>query len=174
MKTAIITRATQGIGKAITEKFLQNDFSIAVCARTATHVTSLVKEWMREFPNAQIVGCKADLGIKQERMEFVEKVQEHFVSVDVLVVAALGHAATLADASSVEQMQDDEQHDRADEGHEYRAGQTTERRVPARRSEDEAAEERTDDADDDVSEQSVPTDDEASKHTSDETNDEPR
>ncbi len=34
MPNAIITGATHGIGKAIAEKFLQEGFSVGVCART--------------------------------------------------------------------------------------------------------------------------------------------
>jgi len=85
MKTAVITGATQGIGKAIAEKFLKNDFSIAVCARTATHLSLLKKEWQQKFPQAQIITGKADLSSKKELIAFAEKIKEHFDNVDVLV-----------------------------------------------------------------------------------------
>ena len=51
-KTAIITGATKGIGKAIAEKLLQEDYNIAICARNQSDLTELKKAWGKQFPES--------------------------------------------------------------------------------------------------------------------------
>src|SRR5206468_3477409 len=64
--------------------------------------------------------------------------------------------------------------DRSDEGHEDRAGQPAERRVPPHLAEDPATQERADDADDDVAEEPIaPSDDERGQDSGHQPNDDP-
>jgi NADP-dependent 3-hydroxy acid dehydrogenase YdfG len=82
---AVITGATQGIGKAIAEKFLGEGFSIAICSRTAVDLTAVQNDWAERYPNAKIIAKKADLGLKHEVRSFSEDVLREFESIDVLV-----------------------------------------------------------------------------------------
>jgi NADP-dependent 3-hydroxy acid dehydrogenase YdfG len=85
MPYAIITGATQGIGKAIAEKLLQHGFSIAVCARSHTDLHKVEAEWKEKYPRAEIIAHRADLSIKQDVLSFARQVLERFPVIDVLV-----------------------------------------------------------------------------------------
>ncbi len=82
---AIITGATQGIGKAIAERFLEEGWSIAICARNWEDLQQVQLEWTSNFPHQQIYVFKADLSIKEEVLSFSSFVLSHFQTIDVLV-----------------------------------------------------------------------------------------
>ena len=85
MPNAIITGATQGIGKAIAEKLLSEGFSVAICARNEAELDSLKNEWLQQYPAATIIAFRADLGQKEEVMAFADAVLDEFAEVDILV-----------------------------------------------------------------------------------------
>ena len=85
MPNAVITGATQGIGKAVTEKLLQEGFSIAVCARTRENLNEVVREWQPKFPDREILSLTADLSNVNEVKSFATSVMAKFNSVDILV-----------------------------------------------------------------------------------------
>ena len=63
MPYAIITGATQGIGKAIAEHLLAQGCSIAVCARNKEKLKLLEWEWNDLYPAASIVAVAVDIVI---------------------------------------------------------------------------------------------------------------
>lgn len=85
MPYAVITGATQGIGKAIAEKLLNHGYSIAIAARNKENLSRLTQEWTAAYPNATIVAYPADLGNKNETEAFGKYVLENFSQVDILV-----------------------------------------------------------------------------------------
>jgi len=85
MRTAVITGATQGIGKATAEKFLQEGFSIAVCARNNEELQTIRALWETEYPHSRIIALQADLGNEQEVKQFAAATQEALGRIDVLV-----------------------------------------------------------------------------------------
>lgn len=85
MPNAIITGATQGIGKAITEKLLDNGFSVAICARTEADLLNLKDKWQAQYHNATILVYKADLSIKDEVIQFAAYALKELGHIDVLV-----------------------------------------------------------------------------------------
>lgn len=85
MPNAVITGATQGIGKAIAERFLSEGFSITICARTEKDLKKLQKEWEEYYPDVNIYIHKVDLADKKQVLSFAEKVLKQFSSIDVLV-----------------------------------------------------------------------------------------
>lgn len=85
MKTAVITGASQGIGKAIAEKLLQEGFSVAICARNETVLEEVVSKWKKDFPGASIYFLSCDAGDKAALAEFGNMVLERFESIDMLV-----------------------------------------------------------------------------------------
>ena len=70
MNTAIITGATQGIGKAIAEQLLANGFRIICCARNQEQLAKVKKQWGQQYENAHILIYAADLGNKEETQKF--------------------------------------------------------------------------------------------------------
>ena len=85
MPNAVITGATQGIGRAIAEKLLQEGFSVATCARTQADLELIQKEWQEKYPAAQIITLVADLGNKDEVIAFATDVKKQFSEIDLLV-----------------------------------------------------------------------------------------
>jgi short-subunit dehydrogenase len=98
MPYAIITGASQGIGKVITEKFLSEGFSVAVCARNMEKLKRLEDEWNEKYPTASIIVYNADLSNKDEVHGFAETAMSNFPEIDVLVNnAGMYLPGTLAD-----------------------------------------------------------------------------
>src|ERR1700759_1834486 len=85
MPNAIITGATQGIGKAIAEKFLSQGYNVAVCARSQPDLDLLHNEWRNRYPKADILTLQADLSKKEEVMRFAKNVLTQFPAIDILV-----------------------------------------------------------------------------------------
>lgn len=85
MPNAVITGATQGIGKAIAERLLSEGFSVAICARTKADLDKLYKEWDEYYPDANIIAHRADLAKKAEVQAFAKRVLEEFGQIDILV-----------------------------------------------------------------------------------------
>jgi short-subunit dehydrogenase len=98
MPNAIVTGATQGIGKAITEKFLSEGFSVAICARTQKDLDEVKTELEKKYPEAELLVFKADLADKQEVLAFAAFVNQHFSEIEVLVNnAGIFYPGNLAD-----------------------------------------------------------------------------
>jgi short-subunit dehydrogenase len=85
MPYAIITGASQGMGKTISEKLLSEGFSIAVCARNKSKLKALETEWNEKYPTASIIVYNADLSNKEEINAFADTVLSNFPEIDILV-----------------------------------------------------------------------------------------
>lgn len=85
MPYAIVTGATQGIGKAIAEKFLSQGFSVAICARSTADLQDLAYQWKQQYPDAQVLALDVDMTQKEEVLAFADKVLAAFPTIDVLV-----------------------------------------------------------------------------------------
>jgi NADP-dependent 3-hydroxy acid dehydrogenase YdfG len=85
MKTAIITGGSRGIGKAIAEIFIANNFNIAICARNEKELTETALELKKINPRAEVLAAVCDVSKKNEIKAFAEKCIEEFVKIDVLV-----------------------------------------------------------------------------------------
>lgn len=84
-RTAIITGATQGIGKAIAERLLQEGFSVAICARSSRDLTKLQQQWAEQFPAATILAVPADFSKPEDVTAFAQQVLHTFPRIDILV-----------------------------------------------------------------------------------------
>jgi short-subunit dehydrogenase len=85
MPHAIVTGATQGIGKAIAEKLLSEGFSVAICARNEGDLKRLEHAWNEKYPSGSILTYAADLGNREEVKAFAATVLSNFPQIDVLV-----------------------------------------------------------------------------------------
>jgi len=85
MQYAIVTGATQGMGKVIAEKLLSEGFSIAVCARNKEKLAALKKEWNEKYQAAKVITYDADLSNKEEVTDFADTVLAYFPKIDLLV-----------------------------------------------------------------------------------------
>lgn len=84
-KTAVITGATKGIGKAIALKFLQEGYHIGICARNQQDLDQLHAAFTSEFPQQKIVALQADLQLKASAEAFGKSILQEFESIEVLV-----------------------------------------------------------------------------------------
>ncbi len=82
---AIITGATKGIGKAIAEKLLQENYNIIICSRNENELKNTILEWQNKFPTQKILGFKTDMSIKNEVDSFAKNCLIHFEKIDVLI-----------------------------------------------------------------------------------------
>ncbi len=85
MQYAVITGATQGIGKAVAEKLLQGGYSIAVCARNKEKLEALQMAWQKQYPAAAIIIYNTDLGNSENATAFGNFVISQFTKIDILV-----------------------------------------------------------------------------------------
>lgn len=85
MPTAVITGATKGIGRAISEKLLQQGFDIAICARTTRDLRNLHFDWERDYPERKIFMQNVDVQDKQQILLFAKNIQDNFSQVNMLV-----------------------------------------------------------------------------------------
>ena len=85
MQYAIITGASQGMGKVIAEKLLAEGFSIAVCARNKEKLAELEKGWNEKYPTASVIAYPANLSNKEELSAFADTVLTNFPQIDLLV-----------------------------------------------------------------------------------------
>ncbi len=85
MPIAIITGGSKGIGKALVERFANEGFSIATCARSKADLDKLQSDINQKFPNITILCVQADLSKKEEVAHFSKTVLEKWSNIDVLI-----------------------------------------------------------------------------------------
>ena len=83
-KIAVVTGGTRGIGRAITERLLQEGASVAFCARTSKDVERAVKE-MSRTGEERVFGEATDVSKADEVERFFKSVERRFGAVDLLI-----------------------------------------------------------------------------------------
>lgn len=81
----IITGGTKGIGKAITEKFVQEGFNVAICARTKKDLKKIKKKLEKQNPLVQVMAERVNMQSKKQVEKFAEKIIKEWGSVDIIV-----------------------------------------------------------------------------------------
>lgn len=84
MKTIVITGASKGIGKAICEKFAQEEFAIAACSRNEAEL-KLLKTELEKAGASKVIIKQTDVAKKAQVLSFAEFVKHEFNHVDILV-----------------------------------------------------------------------------------------
>ncbi|MBP6812295.1 MAG: SDR family oxidoreductase [Saprospiraceae bacterium] len=84
-RTAVITGATKGLGRAIAEIFAQNGFDLCVCARTEADLEAMERDWAEQFPDQRLHTFSVDVSKKAEVREFGDFVRSIFPRLDVLI-----------------------------------------------------------------------------------------
>lgn len=85
MKTAVITGGTKGIGKALVETFIKNDFDVITCSRNQEDLNELTSELESEDLQGKLHTMKVDMSKKEEVMDFIAFIKSHTRAVDVLI-----------------------------------------------------------------------------------------
>ncbi|MBR9998476.1 MAG: SDR family oxidoreductase [Cyclobacteriaceae bacterium] len=84
-KLAVISGGTKGIGQALVEKFAENGFAVATCARTGQDLERLSAMIGKKFPGTDLYTFSADLSDSAERENFIDYVVSLKRPVDVLI-----------------------------------------------------------------------------------------
>lgn len=81
----IITGATKGIGRAITDAFAAEGCNLAICARTAIDLDTYKKELKSKFSDIQVLTKVVDMSKKDQVLAFTDYIKSQWDRVDVLV-----------------------------------------------------------------------------------------
>jgi len=81
----VITGGTKGIGRAIAEKFAQEGFNIAICARTKRDLLVVKKELIKLNANIAVISAKVNMQSKKQVEKFAATILERWGSVDIIV-----------------------------------------------------------------------------------------
>lgn len=84
-KTAVITGATKGIGRAIAERFAGEGYNLAVNSRNESDLQEMVSTFAEAYPNIKVFIKPTDMSIKAQVYEFGKWVSEEIGNVEVLV-----------------------------------------------------------------------------------------
>jgi hypothetical protein len=84
-KLIVVTGGTQGIGRAVIEKFTQSGFDVATCSRTTAALHTLQENVRQKRPDVAVFIKQADLSDKKQVHSFCEFVTALNRPVDVLV-----------------------------------------------------------------------------------------
>ncbi len=84
-KTAVITGATKGLGRALAELFARNGFDLCVCARTEADLEAMERDWAKQFPQQKLHTFSVDVSKKSELQAFAVFVNQTFGHIDVLI-----------------------------------------------------------------------------------------
>ena len=84
-KTAIITGATKGIGRAIAERFANEGYNLAVNSRNEDDLKEMQATFAEAYPDIKVYIKPTDMSVKAQVNEFGEWVKSKVKRVDVLV-----------------------------------------------------------------------------------------
>jgi Tropinone reductase 1 len=82
-KKALITGATQGIGLAIAQCYLQKGAEVFITARTAETIDALISGWRES--GYQAYGAPCDMADPVQRVRLIDSLQETWPHLDILV-----------------------------------------------------------------------------------------
>lgn len=84
-KTALITGATSGIGRAVAKKLAQNGYNIIITGRRSNLLEALKNEISKEVPGIEVLALNFDVRKQKEVSEAINGLPEKWSKIDVLV-----------------------------------------------------------------------------------------
>lgn len=88
-KTALVTAASKGLGKAIAMELAKEGCRVAICARNSGELKNTADE-IKTLTGAEVLPLKADVTSKKQIEAMVQSVEEAFKQVDILLCNAGG------------------------------------------------------------------------------------
>jgi len=84
-KTALITGASNGMGKAISLSLAGEGYNLIICARNEKNLLNFQKEILEIYPQISVIAIPADLSKKVETLALAERVLEEWGGIEVLI-----------------------------------------------------------------------------------------
>jgi NADP-dependent 3-hydroxy acid dehydrogenase YdfG len=84
-KIVVVSGGTKGIGRAIVNKFLSNDFKVFTCGSTEKSVRDLGNEFSQFILNGQLKVRQVNLAIKTEVFQWANEIISANSTIDILV-----------------------------------------------------------------------------------------
>lgn len=84
MKTAVITGASKGIGRAIAEKLAAQGFNIAICARNTLALEEFAAYLRRQY-KTDVMAQSCDVADKAQLQAFADEIAINYSCVNILV-----------------------------------------------------------------------------------------
>ena len=81
----VVTGSTKGIGKAIVEKFANEGWNVAICARTVSDLTEQANNLSTLNTKIEVVSIPTDMSKKSAVLAFAEEINGKWEHIDVLV-----------------------------------------------------------------------------------------
>jgi len=85
MKSALITGATRGMGRAIAIAFAIEGINLAICSRNAEELSEFKQELQSLNPSVKILTVKADISVKADVINFAKQAEDEFGTPEVIV-----------------------------------------------------------------------------------------
>ena len=103
-KVAVVTGGSEGIGRGIALRFLEEGAKVAICARR-DDVLQQAAEELRALTDGDVLAVPADVNKPETLTSFINRAVQHFGRIDILVNNA-GRSA----ASAFDDLTDDDWH----------------------------------------------------------------
>jgi len=103
MKSALVTAATKGIGRAIAVAFAQEGVNLAICSRNSADLLVFKKELSEISPGIKVFTAVADCSIKQEVLAFAASAERELGDIGIIInnAGAYRQSSILDDDESV-------------------------------------------------------------------------
>src|ERR1700759_1295421 len=85
MKTAIITAATKGMGKAIATAFAKEGVNLAICSRTGDDLEAFKAELLTVNPSIKIYTSVTDCSDKEQVKAFAAAAEKELGAISIIV-----------------------------------------------------------------------------------------
>lgn len=85
MRNAVITGASKGIGKAIAQKLVMENFNLIICARDQINLDKTVAELQKINAQVEITGVVTDMGKKRDIEKLAAMITKKFYHIEILV-----------------------------------------------------------------------------------------
>lgn len=84
-RRAIVTGASQGLGRAIARQFLDAGADVVLAARTAVDIEAVAAELRAAFPQRRVLACACDVAVAAEVDRLFRLATDTFGTIDCLV-----------------------------------------------------------------------------------------
>ncbi|MBT8287890.1 MAG: SDR family oxidoreductase [Flavobacteriaceae bacterium] len=91
-KSALVAASSQGLGRAVAEALVNEGVNVAICGRNKDALEKAKSE-LKALGSVKVIAVQADLSIKEDCEDMVDKIIQEFGQIDILVTNSGGPPA---------------------------------------------------------------------------------